>query len=185
MARPGVEPGSRNGRQRLKLLRRNLLKGEDPMLLELLSDAFASGGTIPVQYTCEGENLSPPLAFRGVPAEAKSLMLICDDPDAPTGIFTHWVVYDLRASLDGLPKNVGAGAAPGNGSSHGRNDLGHNRYDGPCPPCGNRPHRYYFHLYALDQPLALSPGATRAQVMEGMQGHILAQAEVMGRFGRG
>jgi hypothetical protein len=155
------------------------------MSFELLSDAFSAGGTIPARYTCEGENLSPPLAFRDVPAEAKSLVLICDDPDAPTGIFTHWIVYDLRASLDGLPENAGAAAAPGNGSVQGRNDFGHNRYEGPCPPRGDRPHRYYFRLYALDQPLALSPGATRAQVMEGMQGHTLAQAEWMGRFGRG
>jgi Raf kinase inhibitor-like YbhB/YbcL family protein len=155
------------------------------MAFELLSDSIASDDSIPARYTCDGENLSPPLAFRDVPAEAQSLALTCDDPDASSGLFTHWVVYDLPVTLYGLPENAGAETAPGNGSVQGRNDFGHSRYDGPCPPRGDRPHRYYFRLYALDQPLALSPGANRAQVMERMQGHTLAQAELMGRFGRG
>ncbi len=155
------------------------------MALGLLTDAFAPGGTIPARYTCSGKNVSPPFAFRDVPAEARSLALICDDPDAPGGVFTHWVVYDMPVTLSGLPENAGAAAAPGDGRAQGRNDFGHNRYDGPCPPRGDRPHRYQFRLYALDRPVALAAGASRARVLERMQGHILAQAEVMGRFGRG
>ncbi|MCC6188801.1 MAG: YbhB/YbcL family Raf kinase inhibitor-like protein [Anaerolineales bacterium] len=153
------------------------------MALELLSEAFANGGTVPARYTCEGDNVSPPLACRGAPAGAHSLALICDDPDAPGGVFTHWLLWDLPPSLEYLPENAGA-ATPSSEGTPGRNDFGHARYDGPCPPRGDPPHRYSFRLYALDRPLGLLRRASRAQVLERMRGHIVAQAEVTGRFGR-
>lgn len=131
------------------------------MALELLSKAFASGGLMPARYTCEGDNASPPLTCRGVPAEAQSLALICDDPDAPGGVFTHWLLWDLPPSLEHLPENAGAGV-PSDAGTPGRNDFGHARYDGPCPPRGDPPHRYHFRLYALDRPLGLLRRASRA-----------------------
>ena len=149
----------------------------------LSSDAFESGGTIPARYTCEGENVSPALRFEGVPAAAQSLVLICDDPDAPNGPFAHWVLYNLPADQGRIDEGFDPDADNLAGAP-GRNEIGNHGYEGPCPPTDDEPHRYYFRLYALDAPLDLLPGATRAQVLDAMQGHIRAQTELMGRYGR-
>jgi hypothetical protein len=146
----------------------------------LTSEAFQEGGLIPVEYTCAGANVSPPLAWSDVPAEAKALALVVDDPDAPRGTWVHWVVYDLPASARGLPARVPAEAALAGGGRQGRNDFGQTAYGGPCPPGGT--HRYYFKLYALNAALNLPPGATKQELLKAMYGHILDQGQLMGRF---
>lgn len=153
------------------------------MSISFESSAFKSGESIPVRYTCEGKNISPPLAWRGVPEEARSLALICDDPDAPRGTWSHWVFYNIPSDREEIPENFPRGGSPEWGGMQGRNDFGNTQYGGPCPPAGSS-HRYFFRLYALDEELNLEPGATRAQVMDAMQEHIVDQAEIMGRFSR-
>jgi Raf kinase inhibitor-like YbhB/YbcL family protein len=149
------------------------------MALRLTSDAFEPAGTIPAHYTCEGENVSPPLRFQGVPAGAKSLALIVDDPSAPNGVFTHWVLYNLPPDLEQLDEGYTPDLDNLNGPAQGRNDIGSNLYEGPCPPPGDAAHQYYFRLYALDEAFTLPPGATRAQVLDHIQGHLLAQTELI------
>ncbi len=147
------------------------------MTIQLTSSAFMEGGNIPRRHTCDGEDFSPPLSWSGIPAGTVSLALIVDDPDAPRGDWVHWVLVDLPPDLNGLPEGVaGTGTA-------GKNDFGRLGYGGPCPPKG-RNHRYYFKLYALDQTLGLKSGATKEDVEAAMAGHILAQGELMGRYGR-
>jgi Raf kinase inhibitor-like YbhB/YbcL family protein len=154
------------------------------MPLRLTSEAFEPAGPMPERHTCEGENVSPPLRIGGVPAAAKSLLLILDDPDAPNGVFTHWVLYNLPPDL----AYIEAGFMPDldnlTGPAQGRNDFGNDRYEGPCPPAGDEAHQYYFRLYALDEAFALPAGATRAQVLDRTQGHILAQTELLARQSR-
>lgn len=155
------------------------------MELTLSSGAFDGGGVIPEQYTCEGENVSPPLRWTRMPEDVRSLALIVDDPAAAAGgTFTHWVLYNIPAGMDGLPEGVDAGGMLPWGGMQGRNDFGHAQYDGPCPPLGVT-HRYYFRLYALDAPLDISAGATRQQVLHSMEGHIVGRTELEGRYGRG
>jgi Raf kinase inhibitor-like YbhB/YbcL family protein len=144
--------------------------------LAVTSPAFAEGERIPQQYTCDGENLSPPLAWSGVPAEAKSLVLIADDPDAPIGTWVHWVTYDLPPELTGLEE---ATAELGTAGTSSFNQPG---YGGPCPPSGM--HRYFFKVYALDTRLELAAGAHKAAVEKAMQGHVLAQGQLMGTYQR-
>lgn len=153
------------------------------MGLELMSPAFTSGSTIPTKYTCGGENVSPPLSWAGAPPETKSLALIFDDPDAPRGTFSHWVLYGIPPDTRELSEDYATSAKAQRRAVAGRNDLGRDGYGGPCPPRGET-HRYYFRLYALDAPLDLSAGATRAQVLDRMRAHVLAQAELMGRYKR-
>jgi Raf kinase inhibitor-like YbhB/YbcL family protein len=155
------------------------------MPLRLTSEAFTPGGQIPVRFTCEGENVSPPLRIDGVPAAAKSLMLIVDDPDAPNGVFTHWVLYNLPPGLARLDEGLRPKLDDTNGPAQGRNDFGNDHYDGPCPPPAGEAHHYYFRLYALDEPFALPAGATRAQALDHTHGHVLAQTELMGLYQRG
>lgn len=155
------------------------LEGEVEMTITLMSGAFSEGGSIPKKYTCDGEDHSPNLSWSGIPAGTQSLVLIADDPDAPSGTFVHWVLYDLPADLTGLPEG-GAGQGVG---VQGTNSFRKKGYNGPCPPKGN-PHRYYFKLYALDKKLNLKEGASKADVEKAMQGHILAQGQTMGRYGR-
>ena len=154
------------------------------MALRLSSDAFEAGGTLPARFTCEGENISPPLRIEGVPARAKSLVLIVDDPDAPNGVFTHWVIYNLPSDLARLDEGLATAADGTRGPVQGRNDFGNDRYEGPCPPPGDRAHQYYFRLFAVDEPFTLPAGATRAQVLDQMEGHVVAQTEVLARFRR-
>ena len=140
------------------------------MSIRLESLAFEEGKSIPRKYTCDGEDISPPLNWSGVPEEARSLVLIADDPDAPRGIWTHWVLFDLPVEVSELPKGLPAEktvlVASGEArhtARQGRNDFRKLGYGGPCPPSGT--HRYSFRLYALDDSLGLEPGATRQQVL--------------------
>jgi hypothetical protein len=154
------------------------------MELNLRSSAFEADDTIPEKYTCEGENVSPPLSWTGVPDEAESLVVICDDPDAPNGTFSHWVLYNLPPGTKALPEDYPAGERPAPGVLQGRNDFGNVGYGGPCPPVGDSPHRYYFRLYALDTELDAGAGLTRLQVLDLAQDHILVETALIGRFGR-
>lgn len=155
------------------------------MGLSITSTAFKEGGPIPVRYTCDGADWSPPLAWTGVPKDAGALVLISDDPDAPGRTWVHWVLYDVPASLDGLPENVSKVDAPRElgGAVQGKNDFHKLGYGGPCPPPGPA-HRYFFKLYALAAPLRLKPGASKGEVEQAMDGHVLATAQVMGTYAR-
>lgn len=147
---------------------------------QITSTAFSEGGTIPVKYTCNGQDISPPLALSGIPAQTRSMVLICDDPDAD-GTFVHLVLFNIPASTTLLPEGFSSQATLGDGSVYGINDFGYTNYGGPCPPSGI--HRYYFKAYALDTTLGLSTGATKTDVINAMAGHILAQDELMGTYG--
>ena len=147
------------------------------MAIQVSSSAFTEGSTIPKKYTCDGENVSPALEWSGIPRGTKSLALIVDDPDAPGSTFVHWVLYDIPAETTGLPEGVtGAG-------TQGKSSFGKTGYGGPCPPKGPA-HRYFFKLYGLDTTLGLQGGATKADVEKAMQGHVLGQGQVMGKYGR-
>jgi len=152
------------------------------MSLVLKSAAFSEGGWIPEKYTCDGDNVSPPLEWSGLPAGTASLALICDDPDAPMGTWVHWVVFNIPSETDGLPENVPPERELKQGGLQGINDFRKIGYGGPCPPGGT--HRYFFKLYALDCRLDLPAGITKAQLMAAMEGHILDQAVLMGRYSR-
>jgi Raf kinase inhibitor-like YbhB/YbcL family protein len=150
---------------------------EATMSLELTSDAFMSGQSIPAKYACTGRNISPALAWNEPPSGTQSFALIVDDPDAPMGTWVHWVLFNIPASTSSLPEN-----ADTSGMSAGKNSSGNMHYDGPCPPSGT--HRYFFKLYALDSTPSLSPGATKEQVLIAIGDHILAQGELMGTFSK-
>ena len=151
------------------------------MALTLSSSAFADGSAIPKRFTCDGENVSPPLSWTGAPDSARSFVLIVDDPDAPSGTFTHWVLYDIPGGTHALAEGQKAG---GVGHS-GRNDFAKTGYGGPCPPRGHGAHRYYFTLSALDiATLGLPDGAGRLQVEAKMRSHAVGTAKVMGRYER-
>ena len=154
------------------------------MSLTITSRAFAAGGAIPATYTCEGKDVSPPLAWTGAPDGTKSFALIVDDPDAPDPAaprltWVHWVLYDLPATIDGLPEAMRAEALPA-GTREGVNDWGRTGYGGPCPPVGR--HRYFHKLYALDSVLSHLKRPSKAALERAMQGHILAQAELVGTY---
>lgn len=151
--------------------------------MEIESSAFKEGDTIPKKHTCEGEDVSPQLLWTAPPSETKSLVLICDDPDAPVGTWVHWVLFGLSPDSKELPEGVPDGELVLGGAKHGRNDFGNLGYGGPCPPPGPA-HRYYFKLYAVDIEPPLKAGATKADVMQAIEGHILAEAQLMGRYGR-
>ena len=152
--------------------------------LALESPAFTQGGPIPAEYTCTGADRSPELDWSGVPAGATSLALIVQDPDAPLGAFTHWLVYNLPPSTTHLPAGLPLGAAIASGGSQGKNDFGRLGYNGPCPPQG-KPHRYDFRLYATDLPAGSLPGGLADRTLEAaIAGHFLAQGEWMGTFSR-
>jgi Raf kinase inhibitor-like YbhB/YbcL family protein len=150
--------------------------------LSLESSAFADGEAIPLRYTCDGEDLSPPLAWGEPPAGTLSLALIADDPDAPVGTWVHWVLFNLPADTRSLPEGLLPEAAVAGGLQgiNGWKELG---YGGPCPPKGST-HRYFFKLYALDTALDLEAGASKADVEKAMDGHILGQGQLVGRYGR-
>lgn len=154
---------------------------ESTMSLQLRSSAFEPGGTIPARHTCSGEDLSPPLDWSGAPAATRAFALVVDDPDAPAGTWVHWTVWNLPATATGLPEGVKPDAT---GMLQGTNDFQKPGYRGPCPPRGHGAHRYFFRLYALDQPLPLAAGATRAELDLAMRGHVLAEATWMGKFWR-
>ena len=150
--------------------------------ISISAEAFQSGGAIPEEYTCDGSDVSPALSWRGIPANAKSIALIMDDPDAPMGTFVHWVLFNIPPGTAKLPRGVPKNRTLNDGSSQGITDFGRTGYGGPCPPGGT--HRYYFRLYALDTMLDLQPGSSRKQLENAMKGHILAQGELMGKYER-
>jgi Raf kinase inhibitor-like YbhB/YbcL family protein len=155
---------------------------EAPTLIELTSPAFAPGEPIPTKYSCDGENISPPLQWSDPPQGTQSLALICDDPDAPIGTWVHWVLFNLPAEARSLVEAVPPDAERPDGSRHGENGWGRLDYGGPCPPSGT--HRYVFKLYALDTMLDLEAGASKKQVLQAMEGHILTETELMGVYSR-
>lgn len=156
---------------------RNVRESVDEMSIKLTSSAFKEGEMIPKKYSCDAENISPPLVWSGIPEEPKSFALIVDDPDAPAGNWVHWVLYNIPADQDNLVEGV-AGVG-----TQGKNTSGKLNYGGPCPPKGSA-HRYFFKIYALDTVLELNAGATKAELEKAMQGHILAQGQLMGKYQR-
>ena len=151
--------------------------------MKLSSSAFKHGASVPRDYTCDGDDFSPPLTWEGVPTGAKSLALICDDPDAPIEQpWVHWVVYNIPPTTTSFDANVAIGSIAG--ATTGMTNFGRTIYNGPCPPKGHGVHRYFFKLYALDVMLKLSGGATKDELLVAMKGHVLAQAELMGTFKR-
>ncbi len=153
------------------------------MAFTISSPSFQNGAQIPKKFACDGEDISPELQWTPPAAGTKSLALIVDDPDAPVGTWTHWVLYDLPPQTTSLSENVKKQEHLPTGAIQGRNDFRKIGYGGPCPPAG-KAHRYFFKLYALDKKLDLKPGASKQEVERGMQGHILAQAELMGKYQR-
>ncbi len=152
-------------------------------VMQVNSKAISSGGEFPKRNTCDGGDVSPQLAWSDAPAGAQCFALILDDPDAPSGTFTHWLLWDLPASTHELAENLPKTAQLSSGGAQGRNDFGKTGYGGPCPPPG-KPHRYFFRVYALDARLGVKPGAGRGELERAMKGHVLAQGELMGRYGR-
>lgn len=150
--------------------------------MKMTSVAFTDGNMIPVKYTCDGQDMSPPLAWRDAPAGTKSFALICDDPDAPVGTWVHWVAFNIPPDVTNLDENVKAEKEFKNGMRQGKNSWPRIGYGGPCPPSGT--HRYYFKLYALDAILEIKPEATKEQVLQSMKGHVLAEAQLMGKYKR-
>jgi Raf kinase inhibitor-like YbhB/YbcL family protein len=144
--------------------------------MKITSSAFQEGASIPSKFSCDGANTSPPLQIADVPSGAKSLVLIVDDPDAPSGLFTHWVVWNISPQTNGIAEGSGPKGV------QGKNDFGKSGYGGPCPPSGT--HRYYFKIFALDRELDLPPGAKRSQLDAAMKGHVVAQGELIGRYSR-
>ena len=153
------------------------------MALEIKSSAFKNGESIPVKYTGKGEDISPPLVWSDVPEETKTFALISDDPDAPMGTWVHWVLYDIPRDKRSLPEGVKKDRVLGDGSKQGTTDFGRVGYGGPYPPPGSL-HRYFFKLYALDAKLDLKPGLTKKALLNAIEGHIVGQAELMGKFKR-
>lgn len=150
--------------------------------MKLESSAFAENGRIPKRHTADGPDLSPPLSWSGLPDGTKSLVLIVHDPDAPRGDWVHWVLLDLPPQVSGLPEGVTDSSEPPSGGRQGTNDFRRLGWGGPAPPSGT--HRYVFLLYALDAPTGLSGGATRAQALAAMKGHVLSEASLTGLYSR-
>jgi Raf kinase inhibitor-like YbhB/YbcL family protein len=151
------------------------------MAFQLLSNAFADNGWIPERHSCEGADISPSLEWSGAPADTRSFTLVVDDPDAPSGTWTHWLLYDIPAKVHNLAQGYKAGSL----GVSGANDFGKRGYGGPCPPKGHGPHRYFFRIYALKtEKLGLEAGAKAHEVHEALKGRILAEAQCMGRYER-
>lgn len=153
------------------------------MKIELSSTAFGQEANIPKEHTGDGKDISPPLRWSDPPQETRSFALICDDPDAPRGTWVHWVLFNLPVDQRELKEGVPPQEVIADGAKQGKNDFGKIGYGGPAPPAG-KPHRYYFKLYALNTPLDLAAGATKDQVLAAMKDHILAEGQLMGRYGR-
>jgi Raf kinase inhibitor-like YbhB/YbcL family protein len=154
-------------------------KGSD-IVISLKSPAFEAGKMIPDVYTCKGKNISPPLTWSNIPKETKSICIICDDPDAPVGIWVHWVIYNIPGDAKGLSEGMPCKETLKDGTVQGRNDFYKTGYGGPCPPFGN--HRYFFKIYALDTRLDLKPGVNKKCLLKAMEGHVLGQGQLMGRY---
>ncbi len=152
------------------------------MEIKVTSSAFKEGGMIPAKYTCDGADVSPPLQWDAVHEGTQSVALICDDPDAPMGTWVHWVLFNLPGTTSSLAEKVPTDKTLASGAKQGTNDFRKIGYGGPCPPGGT--HRYFFKIYALDTQLDLPAGADKARLLKAMQGHILAQGELMGKYKR-
>jgi Raf kinase inhibitor-like YbhB/YbcL family protein len=161
----------------------NRLVAPPAMTMKITSPAFAGGQPIPPRFTCEGEDISPPLAWTGVPAEARSLALVCDDPDAPRGIWVHWIAYHLPPGAGGLAAGLPSRATLADGTCQGTTDFGRTGYGGPCPPPG-KTHHYHFKLHALDAAVPLAPGATKDELLRAIKGHVIAEARLVGTYRR-
>ncbi len=157
-------------------------KGGTLLTIKVTSTAFKDGGVIPLKYTCDGEDGSPPISWDTLPAVTQSIALISDDPDAPMGNWVHWVVYNLPATFKELKEGIPPAEAIAGGGKQGINDFGRFGYGGPCPPGGT--HRYFFKLYALDAVMDISGKVTKNKLESAMKGHVLAQGELMGRYSR-
>lgn len=167
----------------LFLIGLHLFFSKEALAFRLESSAFKANETLPSRYTCDGENLSPPLVWLDPPEETQSFVLIVDDPDAPQGMWVHWLVYDLPASVRELSEGVLKTETLPEGARQGMTDFQTAGYGGPCPPAG-KPHRYFFKLYALKAALNLPPKATKADIFLAMNGSILAQDELVGFYER-
>ena len=148
--------------------------------MKITSTSFKEGALIPSKHTCDGDNLSPQLSWSGEPDNTKSFALICDDPDAPMGTWVHWVIYNIPLGTKELQENVPKDKTLDNGAKQGKNDFGKTGYDGPCPPGGT--HRYFFKIYALDYIPDNDPGLTKEELLKIIREHILAQAQLMGKY---
>lgn len=153
------------------------------LTMKLKSTAFAAGAAIPMRFTCQGNDISPDLQWSGAPRQTRSFVLIVDDPDAPAGTWTHWLVWNIPPSSHALAANVPKEAKLRNGSWQGMNDFKRIGYGGPCPPPG-KPHHYYFRLFALDSNLDLAADTTRPELEAAMQKHVIAQAQLMAVYAR-
>jgi hypothetical protein len=151
--------------------------------MQLTSKAFDTGKEIPLKYSCDGADISPPLTIEDVPDGAQTLALICEDPDAPVGVFDHWIIFNIPPQAPQLAEGIPTEAEHSSGFRQGTNDFGRVGYGGPCPPDGE--HRYFFRLYALDTELDLPAGSTsKKDLQAAMEGHILAETELMGTYKR-
>jgi Raf kinase inhibitor-like YbhB/YbcL family protein len=149
--------------------------------MTITTRGWVAGANIPALFTCDGGDKSPQVNWAGAPRESKSFLLIVDDPDAPVGTFTHWVIFDMPYPMNSIPEGDDAKGI----GTVAKNDFGKTKWNGPCPPPGKGEHRYFFRLYALDvETLGLEKGCSRGEVEQKMQGHVLAKAETMGRYGR-
>ena len=157
-------------------------EGDEKVAIVITSSAFKEGGMIPAKYTCDGQNISPPLKWEQVPQGVKSFALISDDPDAPVGTWVHWVMWNIPTEANGLPENILPAKDLPDGSKQGINSSRKQGYSGPCPPGGT--HRYYFKIYALDEKLDLPPASAKQDLLEAMKGHILAEGSLMGKYQR-
>jgi Raf kinase inhibitor-like YbhB/YbcL family protein len=146
--------------------------------IHVTSPAFQNNGNIPRQHTCDGKDINPPLTIANCPQGTRSIALICDDPDAPVGIWVHWVIWNIDPGVKEIKENT----VP-QGAVQGMNDLGKHSYGGPCPPSGT--HRYFFKVYALDTTFGISPNSTKADLEKAMKGHILAEGQLIGLYKRG
>jgi Raf kinase inhibitor-like YbhB/YbcL family protein len=153
------------------------------MTLSLSSTAFQEGDMIPVKYTCDGQNISPPIMWGELSSKTEAFALIVDDPDAPAGVFTHWVLFNIPGDVHQLEEGILTQEELQNGALQGKNDFGRIGYDGPCPPHGAI-HRYRFTVYALDKSLDLKSGSSKKQLLDAMKGHILAQGQFIGTYRR-
>ena len=157
---------------------------KEASMFQLKSNAFQAEGSIPSRFTCEAENISPELSWSGAPEGTRTFALILHDPDAlHRGGYTHWVLFNLPATLNQIPENVPKNSTFPGGGVQGKNDDGKSGYTGPCPPSGS--HRYYFHLYAVDRQLDLGENTTKAELEKALKGHVVGQTELMGRYKKG
>ena len=161
-----------------------MIVGQQPkpkeVAMKITSSAFSDGALIPIKYTCDGDDISPPLVWSDIPENTASFVLINDDPDAPVGTWDHWILFNLEGKTTELAENVDLSKLAG--VQLGRNSWRRNDYGGPCPPYGT--HRYFFKLYALDMKLDLPAGSSKQDIKKAMAGHILAEAELLGRYKR-